>query len=108
MARVSGFRVSEKKVNTADRPVPREKTTAHSPDYQLLAIALALIAFGLVMVYSASSPSAYIYQEGNSAYYFKRQLMWAVVGAVAMALITLWDYRKLGKYIKTLALLCYA
>ena len=52
-------------------------------DYTLLIVVLFLVAFGLVMVYSTSSFSA-LQDTGDSAYYFKRQLLTSGIGLVAM------------------------
>ncbi len=44
----------------------------------------AILAFGLLMVYSASSVEA-LKTYGDSLYFFKRQLMWILVGLVLFA-----------------------
>jgi cell division protein FtsW len=55
------------------------------PDWILLGAVVALIAVGLMMVYSSSLDVGYrVY--GDSAYFFKRQFMWLGIGAVAMFL----------------------
>ncbi|HVN69614.1 MAG TPA: putative lipid II flippase FtsW [Candidatus Binatia bacterium] len=51
-------------------------------DTVLFAAVAALIGIGLVMVFSASSATAYA-QHGDIAYYLKRQLVWLAVGLVA-------------------------
>ncbi|MBX6351555.1 MAG: putative lipid II flippase FtsW [Clostridia bacterium] len=55
------------------------------PDYALLTAAFALLAFGLVMVFSASSVVAQD-ATGDPAYYFKRQLAWAGLGLVGLVI----------------------
>ena len=62
-------------------------------DKAILLSTLALVAFGLVMVYSASSVMA-MKQHGDSAYFLKRQLIWAAGGLVAMVVAWKMDYRK--------------
>jgi cell division protein FtsW len=53
-------------------------------EYSLLLTAtMCLLAFGVVMVFSASS-SASLLESGDSAYYLKRTLMFGVLGLVAM------------------------
>lgn len=52
-------------------------------DVTLLVITLFLVAFGLVMVYSTSSYSAAL-KFNDSFYYFKRQILSVIVGAVLM------------------------
>src|SRR5689334_24479729 len=60
----------------------------------LIMVTLALVAFGLVMVYSATSAAAAI--GGNDpSYYLKRQAIYAALGIVLMILAQRWDYRRL-------------
>ncbi len=60
-------------------------------DYSLLLVILFLIIFGLVMIYSASS---YVANKdyNNSMYFIKRQLIFAIVGFVAMLFVAFVDY----------------
>ena len=53
---------------------------------------LAIIAIGLVMLYSATYPYAY-YHENNSAYYFTRQLQAVGIGFAVMLLLSKINYR---------------
>lgn len=62
-------------------------------DYSLLAILICLVCFGLVMLYSTSSYSAMMKQNGDSLYYFKRQLLFCIVGFIGMWFISKIDYR---------------
>ena len=55
-------------------------------DYTLVITILLLLAIGLVMVLSASSPTA-LSESGNSYKYFAKQLLFAGVGIVAMCMI---------------------
>ena len=66
-----------------------------SLDYHLLVlVTLGLVAFGLVMVYSASSARAALAAD-DPAYYLKRQAVYALAGVVALALLSRMDYRRL-------------
>jgi cell division protein FtsW len=49
----------------------------------LLLVSFGLVAFGLVMVYSATSASAAL-QNGDPAYYVKRQAIYAALGLAVM------------------------
>ena len=60
----------------------------------LILVTLALVAFGLVMVYSATSAAAAVGGK-DPGYYLKRQGMYAAVGIVLMTLAQRWDYRRL-------------
>jgi len=65
-----------------------------SSDTTLFAVTAALVGFGLVAVWSASSVLA---QElhGNPYHYLARQVLWAVLGMGAMVAAMRMDYRKL-------------
>ena len=54
---------------------------------------MVLTLIGLVMVLSASYATAY-YEYGSSWYQFKRQLLWVVLGLVAMVVIMRVDYHR--------------
>ncbi|MCI8407919.1 MAG: cell division protein FtsW [Lachnospiraceae bacterium] len=62
-------------------------------DYGLLFLILFLVGFGLIMIYSTSYYSATIHKNGDSMYYLKRQGLLAIVGIIAMLLISKMDYR---------------
>ena len=66
-------------------------------EYHLLVlVTLALVAFGLVMVYSASSARALL-AANDPAYYLKRQALYAVIGLIALVLFSRFDYRRLQR-----------
>lgn len=60
----------------------------------LILVTLALVAFGLVMVYSATSAAAAVGGKDPS-YYLKRQGIYASLGIVLMMVAQRWDYRRL-------------
>jgi cell division protein FtsW len=60
----------------------------------LILVTLALVAFGLVMVYSATSAAAAVGGKDPS-YYLKRQGVYAALGIVLMMVAQRWDYRRL-------------
>lgn len=61
-------------------------------DYPTLFIIIFLIGFGLMMIFSTSSYRAYS-EMGDSAFYFKRQLFFAVIGIVTMLFISKINYK---------------
>lgn len=64
-------------------------------DQRLLAfVTLGLVAFGLVMVYSATSASAAV-GNGDSMAYLERQAVYALIGIVFMTLAARFDYHRL-------------
>jgi cell division protein FtsW len=67
---------------------------AHVEYHLLVLVTLGLVAFGLVMVYSASSARAML-AAGDPAYYLKRQALYALVGLAALAVLSRLDFRSL-------------
>jgi len=70
-----------------------------SPDFILFFSVLALLGLGVVMVYSSSAVSAQV-NYSDSFYFLKRQLVWALLGILAMLFTMNIDYhvwRKLAK-----------
>lgn len=57
-------------------------------DYQLFAIVMMLLAFGIVMVYSASAYEGYIMHKGASEYFVKNQGQFMLIGLVAMWIVS--------------------
>ena len=68
-------------------------------DFTLVITILFLLGIGLVMVLSASSPSA-LSESGNSYSYFSKQLLFAILGLLAMVFISKIDYRFYQKFYK--------
>ena len=57
-----------------------------------LILILLLLTIGLVMLFSASYVYAYYYEKGDSFYYIKRQLFFAILGVIAMLVVSRIDY----------------
>lgn len=69
-------------------------------DMPFLVLTLILVVIGLVMVLSASYPSAY-YSDltgHDPQYYFKLQARFAVAGVVLMYAVSLFNYRSLPRF----------
>ena len=66
-------------------------------DYILFITVLILLSLGIVMVLSASAPSA-LSETGKSYTYFIKQFICAIIGIVAMLIISKIDYRFYKKY----------
>jgi cell division protein FtsW len=67
---------------------PRSKSTP-SIEYSLLLTAtLCLLAFGVVMVFSASSTTSLLGDSGDGAYYLKRTALFGVLGLLVMRVLT--------------------
>ncbi len=68
-----------------NRVGPRARSGAKPVEYSLLLTAtLCLLAFGVVMVFSASSTTSLLGTTGDSAYYLKRTLLFGGFGLLAM------------------------
>ena len=66
-------------------------------DFVLCVTVLVLLAMGIIMILSASAPSA-LSTTGNSYTYVKKQFAFAIVGVVLMFIISKIDYRFYKKY----------
>jgi cell division protein FtsW len=72
----------------------RRPAGTHLEYHLLVLVTLGLVAFGLVMVYSASSARALLASDAPS-YYLKRQAVYAVMGLVALVVFSRLDFRRL-------------
>ena len=70
-------------------------------DVPFLLLVLLLTIIGLVMLFSASFPSAN-YESGDPAYYLKRQGLFALLGLAAMLAMARIDYHRLRGMTKIL------
>ena len=77
----------------------KQKTTYKSFDFVLFITVLLLLALGIIMVLSASSPSS-LATTGSSYTYVLKQLFSAAIGITAMIIISKIDYRKYAKFYK--------
>lgn len=73
------------------------KKTSGNMDFGMFVITIILLCIGLVMVASASSYHSLIYY-GNSNELFNKQLIFAILGVIAMIIISRIDYRKYKKW----------
>lgn len=67
-------------------------------DLKFLVMVYTLLIFGLIMVFSASSPMSYAANEHDSFYYLKKQLIWAFFGTLGLLVTVSVDYRKYKKW----------
>ena len=67
------------------RPAPKRRAKPRPIEYSLLLTAtMCLLAFGVVMVFSASSSTSLLGEAGDGAYFLKRTLMFGVFGLIAL------------------------
>ncbi|RHW36498.1 stage V sporulation protein E [Neobacillus notoginsengisoli] len=83
--------------------MPAKKNT---PDMILLIITLALLTFGLIMVYSASAVWAE-FKFDDSFFFAKRQMLFAGVGIAAMFFIMNVNYWTWRTWAKVIIIVCF-
>jgi cell division protein FtsW len=76
---------------------PKLKGDEHQPDVVILISVVALAAIGILMVYSSSAMKAYQQYDGDTFKIVGPQVMWALLGLVAMVVMMRIDYRWLRK-----------
>lgn len=74
-------------------------------DYKMLGIIITLVLFGLLMVYSSSNVVAN-FRYNDSLYYFKRQLLFSIIGIIIMFYISKIDIYKIRKYSSIFFFIC--
>jgi cell division protein FtsW len=70
------------------------KRERHQADYTILVTVIALVAIGILMVYSSSAMKAYL-EDDNTLGIVGPQIGWAALGVAAMATMMRIDYRYL-------------
>ena len=75
----------------------RDRRERAAPDWGLVVGVGALVAIGLVMIFSASSVSGYA-EHRDTAYYLKRQLVWLVLSLPPAVVAYRFDYRLLKRW----------
>lgn len=63
-------------------------------DWPFFLLTILLTGIGLAMLFSASFPSAY-YESGDATYYVRRQAIFALIGIVAMLIMSRINYQRL-------------
>lgn len=73
------------------------KQKRSSSFYLMLGASFLLLVFGIVMIFSASSAAAFS-KYGDSFYYFKHQILSAVMGFILLLVLANQDYHKLSRW----------
>lgn len=81
----------------ASRPESIPRALAGRMDLPFLLLTILLTVLGLVMLFSASFPSAN-YETGDPTFYLKRQGLFALLGLAAMVVMSRMNYQKLRRY----------
>lgn len=70
-----------------------ERARRRGVDVPLLLVVIALLVFGLIMLYSASFDFSFITYE-SATYMFNRQVRWLGIGILAAFVLSFFDYHK--------------
>lgn len=77
-----------------------------SPDFVLFLTVMSLLSLGVIMVFSASEYSTMV-TYNDSFYFFKRQVVWALLGLTAMFFMMNYDYRRLKHYVGPILIIAF-
>lgn len=100
-------KMTRKADNSIKKPskVVKMKRKKSDMDYTFLTLVIIMMCVGLVMLLSASTPAGNV-KFGNSYHFFLKQFQSAVVGFVAMIVISRIDYRMYKPYTKLFMIIC--
>lgn len=80
-------------------------TIRKNVDFLIFITVLVLLAFGTIMVFSSTAPSAYNYMKGDTYHFIRKQIIFAILGLLGMFFMMNYDYKKLAKMSPTLFVL---
>ena len=102
--------MAERVMQQRGRSVPRKKQSfvgsifqTGGVDVAFTCLVMILFAIGVTMMYSASYPYASAHSSNGPNVYFYNQLIFGLLGFVAMAIISKLDYRILNSFLTPLA-----
>ncbi len=67
-------------------------------DMPFFILLMIVLVVGLATLYSASHVYAFNYQDGDSYYYIRKQLLWVAIGLIGMLIVSMVDYHVLHKF----------
>ncbi len=67
-------------------------------DMPFFILLMLVLAVGLVSLFSASFAYSYYWNDGDSYYFIKRQLIFAAIGVIGMLFISTFDYRFVRRF----------
>ena len=77
--------------------IKMKKAKSDYYDFNLVAVIILIMCFGLIMLYSTSSYMAQI-NEGDDMFYFKKQAMYSIGCLVLAIIVSYFDYHILAKF----------
>jgi len=95
---------AEQKVNKKENKKSRFIFVDGEIDYTFLVIVILIVAAGLVMMLSASAPVGM--QEGDSYSFFRKQLIFAVLGFAGMWFVSKLEYKSYQRLLPTFLVIC--
>lgn len=102
--------VSAQRRSTHQAPKKKKKTKFFDIglglDMPFCLLVLVLLTIGIIMMFSASYPIAYA-ETGDSYYYLKRQIIFALIGIAAMIGLSFVNYRIFYRFAKLLLAISY-
>jgi cell division protein FtsW len=101
--------VARRQLDAARRRHPTARRVVPAPprSWFLLVVVAVLTLFGLVMVLSASSVTA-LREVGSGWYFFRRQVLWTLLGTAALVVTARIDYRIWRRFIPFVLVLAFA
>jgi len=73
------------------------KVVMGNPNFQLLGLSIALLLFGIIMIFDASVYIASLPPFNSEFYFLQQHLVWILFGLIPALIIYFWDYRKIAK-----------
>ena len=67
-------------------------------DMPFFILLMIVLVVGLATLYSASHVYAFNYQDGDSYFYIRKQLLWVAIGIIGMLIVSMVDYHVLHKF----------
>lgn len=77
------------------------------PDFVLFLITITLIGIGLIMVFSSSAVTSNLKYD-DAYHFFKKQLMWALIGTIAMIVVMKINFQRLKDFVIPLMVISIA
>lgn len=68
------------------------------PDMPFFVLLMIILVIGLATLYSASHVYAFTYNNGDSYFYIRKQLLWAAMGLAGMLAVSMVDYHVLHRF----------
>ena len=67
-------------------------------DMYFFVLLMIILIIGLATLYSASHVYAFNYDDGDSYFYIRKQLLWAALGMAGMLVVSMVDYHVLHRW----------